>query len=332
MNDKNIFTKKINPFVLKKRINNFFVTLIRTVLIICLCYLILAPLLKNIVVAFTYPLDLGLSTAVWVPTRLSVENWYVAYLVLHYKTSLPYTILHTAIITVLQTVCAAMAGYSFARLHFRFRDFFFVCVLLTIIVPVKIFMLPQYLYFKEFDILGIFRLITGAPLNLLNSSTSIYIMAAFGMGLKGGLFVYIFRQSFRGLPKALEEAAYIDGAGFIQTFTKIVIPSSVTAILTVCVLSFAWNWNDAYFIKLFDQRNTNHLMLAFTKAAASIDEAIAAISTQIPPNFAFLLKNPVYEDAISRVAALLVFLPLIIFFLIIQKKFVQGVERSGLVG
>ena len=318
--------------LLKKHLLSIILASIRYLLIIGLTYLILAPILHNLSTSFTHPGDLGLATSVWIPTRISAENWYVASIVLNYKTALPFTFLHTAIITFLQIICSSMAGYAFARLTFRFRELLFGCVILTILVPATTFMLPQYLYFKDFDIFGIFYLLTGNHLNLLNTPLSIYIMAVTGMGLKGGLFVYIFRQTFRGLPKALEEAAYIDGAGFIKTFTHIVLPSSGAGMITVGVLSFVWNWNDSYFTNLFDNTNVKHLMLSFTRVSAAVDQALNSVAKSIPPSFTFLRQSPVYEEAISRTAAILLFLPLVIVYLIVQRKFVQGIERSGLVG
>ena len=110
------------------------------------------------------------------------------------------------------------------------------------------------------------------------------------------------------------------------------LPSAGPGILTVGVLSYVWSWNDSHYVQLFDNTNVKFLMLAFNKATGSVDEALAAISSKVPVNYAFLLKSPVYEAAIAKTAALLVFLPLVVLYLIVQRKFVQGVERSGIVG
>ena len=309
---------------------SFVVNVFRYALIICLSYLILAPIFINISTAFTYPRDVGLSSSIWIPSRVSTENWHVSMLVLNYKTALPYTLVQTAIIAILQTLCAMLAAYSFARLRFPGRGLLFACVVFTIIVPPQVFMLPQYVYFRNFDFFGIIKAITGKPLNLLGNPLSLVLVNITGVGLKGGLFIYILRQTYRGLPKALEEAAYVDGAGFMRTFWGIVVPSSTSGLLTVMVLSFVWNWNDAYYIRLFDSANTNNLMLAYTRAVGSVDEAIARIASQVPAHYAFLQKNPMYEAAIGKTAALLVFLPLVFLYMIIQRRFVQGVERSGI--
>ena len=300
----------------------------RYLLIICLSYLILAPILINVTTAFTNPRDLNFPSSIWIPARVSIENWHVSALMLDYGKSLPYTLWFTAVVTILQTVNAMMAGYSFARLKFPGRSIFFALAVFTIVVPPQMFMLPQYLFFKEFDILGIIKLCTGKPINLLGNSVSLFVLNALGMGLKSGLYIYIFRA----LPKELEEAAYIDGAGFVRTFTGIVLPSAGPGILTVGVLSYVWCWNDSHYVQLFDNTNVKFLMLAFNKATGSVDEALASISSKVPVSYAFLLKSPVYEAAIAKTAALLVFLPLVVLYLIVQRKFVQGVERSGIVG
>lgn len=316
----------------QKKGKSFLLGLARYALIICLSYLILAPILINLTTAFTNPRDLNFPSSMWIPARVSVENWHVSALMLNYGKSLPYTIVFTGIIAVLQTLSAMMAAYSFARLKFPGRNILFLLAIFTIVVPPKMFMLPQYLFFKEFDVFGIIRLITGKPVNLLGSSVSLFVLNALGMGLKSGLYIYILRQTFRGLPKELEEAAYIDGAGFLRTFTSIVLPSAGAGLLTVAVLSYVWSWNDPHYVRLFDQNNINFLMLAFNKATGSVDEALASISSKVPVNYAFLLKSPVYENAIAKTGALLVFMPLVVMYLFIQRKFVQGVERSGIVG
>ncbi len=318
--------------VVKKKGKRFLLGLLRYLLIICLSYLILAPVFKNLSVAFTNPRDLNFPSSLWVPNRFSIENWHVSWLMLGYAKALPYTLWVTGLTALLQTLSAMLAGYSFARLKFPGRNILFLLVLFTIIVPPQMLMLPQFLYFKEFDIFGLWKLFTGKPINLLESNISLFVLNALGVGLKSGLYIYIFRQTFRALPKELEEAAYIDGAGFMRTFTNIVLPAAGAGILTVMVLSFVWNWNDSHYIRLFDGNNLNNLMLAFNKSTASVDEALAKVSSKVPADYAFILKSPVYESAIAKTAALLVFLPLVILYMIVQRRFVQGVERSGIVG
>lgn len=332
MTDTARMKKQRRKTVFKNKLAAFLIGFMRYSLIICLSYLILSPLIKNLSTAFTFPSELGLQSSVWIPSRSSVENWHVATLVLNYSKTLPYSLVQCLIIALCQLIAPLFAAYAFARLRLPLKRTLFACVILTIVVSPQIFMLPQYLHFRNFDMLGIFKLFTGKPINLLGSPASVILLNILGQGLKGGLFVYIFRQTFLGLPKALEEAAYIDGAGFLRTFFHIVLPSASSSILTVLVLSFVWNWNDPYYIRLLDPQNTNNIMLSFSRAAASIDQAVASISSKIPETYTVLMKNPVYEQAISKTMTLLIIIPLIILYLFIQRRFIQGVERSGITG
>ncbi len=317
----------------QKYLKGFLLGLLRYTLLICLAYLILAPILSNIVTAVTHPADLGLSSSIWIPNRFSLQNMHVTSLILNYWKTLPSSLLYTLIIMLLQLVCTLLAGYSFARLKFTGQNILFFCVIVTIIVPSQIIMLPQYLYFKDFKLLGIIPLYNqGKGMNLLNNPAVIYVLSALGMGLKSGLYIYIFRQTFRGLPKELEQAAYVDGAGFIRTFTSIVLPCAGPGLITVGTLSFVWNWNDVSFLSWFDPANTKSLMFMYIKRTASMKEALDSISSKVPGTYTFLSNNLLYQNAISKTCALFVLIPLIILYLIVQRRFVQGVERSGIVG
>src|SRR5690606_31835267 len=121
----------------------------------------------------------------------------------------------------------------------------------TILVPPQTIMLPTYLQFRNFDFFGIASLFGGQPLNLIDTYAPFYISALFGMGLKTGLYVYIFRQFFRGIPKDIEEAALVDGAGVFTTFVRIILPSAVPALITVMLFSFVWQWNDSFYTTMF---------------------------------------------------------------------------------
>lgn len=307
--------------------------ILRYTLLICLSYLILAPILSNIVTAVTHPADLGLSSSIWIPNRFSTQNLHVSYLILNFGKTLPATFFYTLAVMALQMVCTLLAGYSFARLRFRGQNILFACVVLTILVPSQVIMLPQYLYFRNFTFLGLIPLFNqGSGMNLLNQPSVIYILSLLGMGLKSGLYIYIFRQTFRGLPKELEQAAYVDGAGFLRTFLRIVLPCAGPGLITVGTLSFVWNWNDTSFLSWFDPKNASNLMFMYIKRTASMQEALNGISSKVPGDYTFLTTNLLYQNAISKTCALFVLIPLIILYLFIQRRFVQGVERSGIVG
>ncbi|NLO83582.1 MAG: carbohydrate ABC transporter permease [Clostridiales bacterium] len=328
--------KKITYSYVKKNINNALVLAFKYTLIICISYMILYPLLRMISVTFTHPYDYGSLGSIWIPASPTIDNLKIALIIMDYSKSVLYTTVSTLGITLLQIFNAALAGYSFARLRFRGSGILFALVIFTIIVPPASVMLPQYVYFRNFDILGIFKLITGEKLNLLGNPASMMILAAMGQGVGGGLFIYIFRQFFKGLPKELEESAYVDGASFPRIFFRIVMPLSKPAILTVGVLSFVWNWNDTYFPQLFNPSSSYlrvrlEMLRAPSGGTSNVQLAIGNAISRIPPDVT-RLSSASYDAQILTVCSLLVILPLIVFFIIAQKHFIEGVERSGIVG
>ena len=124
-------------------------------------------------------------------------------------------------------------------------------MLLTLIVPPQMIMIPLYLSFRYFDPLG---LLPGNGINLLNSYWPFALTSATAMGMRNGLFIYIMRQYFRGMPAELEEAAYVDGAGALRTFFQVMLPSAVPVMVIVFLFSFVWQWNDDFYSTLFMAR------------------------------------------------------------------------------
>lgn len=317
----------------KKKLMGVLGMVFRYTLLISLGFVILTPLLKLLKEALTEQSALGMKNSVWIPAEISDQSFLEAYHILNYAKAIVFSLLNTAVLMILQMMCAALAAYSFARLKFKGSNLLFGVVVFTIIVPSQSIMLAQYTSFRNFDILGIFKLITGEPLNLVGSTVAIYILAATGMGVKGGLYIYILRQAIRNLPESIEEAAYVDGAGFLKTFFRIVIPGCSSALTTVGVLSFVWNYADVYFMSLLSPTNL-HLPLKLTRVQTNMMRELQDIYTDglLPDSYLIQWDSPIIQSAVAAACALLVILPLLILYLFIQKRFVQGVERSGLGG
>jgi multiple sugar transport system permease protein len=313
---------RLNPYLFKKISLAVTVGAFRYVLIAALSFMILYPLLIMISNAFFHPYDLGSAATMWIPPIITFNNIIISYSILNYPTALTYTMLCTAAVTVLQMLSSALAGYAFARMPFRGRSVLFMVVILSIIVPPASYMLPQYVLFQQ--------------LSLLQKPASLFLLAALGQGLSGGLFIYIFRQFFRGLPKELEEAAYVDGASLPRTFLGIVLPTARPAFITVGVLSFVWNWNDTTMPQLFNSTpNLLRVRLASLSSASggtsNVQLAINNVLSRLPPDI-IRMQSDAYDTVLLSVCSLLIILPLILLFLVIQKQFVEGVERSGIVG
>ena len=199
----------------------------------------------------------------------------------------------------------------------------FGLVLFTIIVPPQTTMIPMFLKFSNFDVLGIAELtrtIFGmeGQVKLINTPFVMYLPALFGMGIRSGLFIYIFRQSFRGMPKELEEAALIDGCGPLKTFLRVMVPNAAAIYLTGILLSMVWYWNDYYISSmLMDQTKTvtvalSHLREGMWKFVSGKDLELTMLRMQA--------------------GCLLAILPPMVVYFFAQKKFTESVERSGIVG
>ncbi len=318
-------------FWIRRKGGGIFLSFLRYALIICIGQIILMPILKMVSATFMSPEEVGNPISTWIPGTFSTEHLVVAFTLLNYPKALVYTLLTTAGQVVLQVLSAAITGYSFARIRNKKLQKLFAIVILTIVVPPSVMMLPQYLFFRNFDIFGIIEAITGSPINLLGNPVTLYILDFCGMGLKSGLYIYIFRQFFRGLPRELEEAAHMDGCGFVQTLFRIIMPNAMPGIITVSVLSFVWNWNDTYYSNLFVGNRLN-LMIKLNQVSGDMTNTLWGIHGKIPGDFFFEHTNMLYQNSILTSCSMLVILPLIVLFMFIQKRFVESASNAGIVG
>lgn len=329
--DKLAFNGRYIPVVFKRKAARVGAVAFRYILLICLGFVILTPIYMTLKNGITAHSSLGQKNTSWIPSEISTQSFYMAWHILKYNKAVIFSLLNTAVIAFLQTVCASMAAYTFARLKFKGSNLLFGLVIFTIIVPSQSIMLAQYITFRNFDIFHIIQAIAGEPLNLIGSTFAIYILAATGMGVKGGLFIFILRQSYRQLPISIEEAAYVDGAGFLKTFLKIVIPSVSATLTTVGVLSYVWNYADVYFMSLLSSTDL-HLSLKLARIQMNMEWAIFDIEKYVPADIIAQRESPLVQNAVASACAILVILPLLLIYMFVQKRFVQGVERSGLGG
>ena len=189
-------------------------SIFRYLLITGISFIIVYPLLMKVSVALKDKSDIYNPTIYMIPVHFTFDNIRMAAKILDYFPLLGHTLVFAAVTTALTAVSCALAGYGFARFPFPGSGLLFGLVILTILVPTSTLMVPMYLNFRSFDPLGLVHLFTGKPgLNLLNTYWPSLITSATAIGLKAGLFIYIFRQFFKEMPKEIEEAALIDGAG-----------------------------------------------------------------------------------------------------------------------
>ncbi|PCL93189.1 carbohydrate ABC transporter permease [Paenibacillus lautus] len=295
---------------------------IRLTLIAGLSFVILYPILQKISTAVKDKADLYSPVVVWIPENFTMSNFLDAIRIMDYWETLFNTFALSATTTVLTAASCALAGYGFARLKFKGSQFMFACVILTILVPPTTILIPIYLNLKDFTLMGLIPLITGKSANLLNSYWPFILTSLTANSLKAGLYIFIFRQFFRGIPKEVEEAAYIDGAGVGTTFTRIMMPNAIPAVITTTLFSFVWQWNDSF----------------YTTTYLTSSKVMSTQLSSLPYNLSIMLggdpskADPFYLSMVQDTGILLAILPLIVIYLFVQRYFVESIERTGIVG
>lgn len=311
--------------MLRQKIGGAIYSFIRGFFLISVSYVVVFPLiymLSKSLISGDAAID---PSIVWLPREISFANYAKAFKALDFMRSAGVTLGVHMVSALLETAICSWVAYGLARFKFKGNNLIFWCVIVTIIVPSQAIIVPLYLNFSNLDILGICSLlsnITGKniSINILNTGWSFYLPAVFGVGIKSGLFIFIFRQFFRSFPAELEEAASIDGAGPIYTFLKIVVPSSGIAYLCVVIFSVIAYWNDYY------------LSVMFFKANYPLAVSLKDIGENI--TFLGLVSGGgnAASHNITMTGCLLFILPVLILYLILQKKFIQSIERIGIVG
>ena len=306
--------------VARNKIVGFISNILKYILVIGLCFVILYPLILQLAVAFRAPTDVNNTSILWIPGEFSLKNFEVAMIALRYFDALKNSLILSLGVTLLQLVSTSLAGYAFARLKFKGSGLLFGLALFTIVVPQTVISSPLLRNLTELKLVG-------KPITL-------FLMAGLGMGVKSGIFIYLFRQFYRGIPIELEEAASIDGANPFTVFWRIMLPNAKGAIITVALLAFVWQWNDYYFTTLFVSRSnldyvtltTQQVSVLYGLQQALTDAGVWGLMGQD------VTKNPLFTSMILNTSGILVMLPLLVLYFFVQKMFVQGIERSGIVG
>lgn len=242
---------------------------------------------------------------VWLPKSFTLQNIKEVWGVMDFSHTLVNTIVLNIVASVLQVATCSVTGYGFARFKFKGKGLLFGLVVLMIIVPPQITTIPLYLQYKQ--------------LNLLDTGWTMYLPALFSNGIRAGLFIFIFRQFFKGLPKELEDAAYLDGCSPLKTYLVIMVPNAKSSFLTVFLFSIVWYWNDFYVSSsFFTENHTVALMLK------NLD--VNLTQTLFDGQSVSVRMIIVWLEA----GCLLSITPLLVMYVFLQRYFIEGVERSGL--
>ncbi len=310
--------KKHYRYLFWHRIAGYVWPFFRAVIIFGLSFVILYPILYMISTSLRPQSEMNDPSVMWIPKTIRLENFVEIWKAIDYPNTLWNTLVLNIVSSVLQVGTCALTGYGFARFKFKGKNFFFALVLLQIIVPVQIILIPQFSQFRYFDVFGLFNALMGGSINLVDTNLSMYIPALMCNGIRAGLFIYLFRQFFRGLPKELEDAAYLDGCGPFKTFISVMVPNAASSFLTVFIFSIVWYWNDYYVSSMyFTKQNT---------IALKIDGVANIISMYLTNEIGVASDFIVWMEA----GCLLAIAPIVIMYIFLQKYFTEGIARAGL--
>jgi len=323
MTNSSVLTSDLRRKKLKKVKNTLF-NIFRFILLAGICYYILYPFLVKLLLSVMEKGDLYDSTVGIIPRHFTLENLQKVFKYLDYPKSFFMTLAVSLLTTAAQLASCTLVGYGFARYDFPFKKLLFGAVLFILIIPPSTIIIPMYLNYRFFDFSGgLLNMLTGGSVNLIGSVWTFIISGLTCMGYKCGLYIYLIRQYYRSVPKELEEAAMLDGAGHFSTFTRVMLPNAKSILVVVGMLSFVWQWTDIFYSSWF--MKTDNLLsrkLSSLVMNVAVKESVNGVSSM----------DTNYETLLNATGCMLLILPLVIFYILAQKSFVQSVERSGIVG
>ena len=309
------------------KIKSVAIKIVKAVIIIGISYCIIQPWAVLILRAFMDRQDMYSPDVFIIPRNFTIYNIAYVWELLEYGKGIFDSIWYSVLNTFLQITSCVLVAYGFAKFNFRFKRVLFSFVILTIVVPPTTVIINQYLYFLRFDLYGLFKLFNIPPMDMTKGFWVILIKSATAMGIKNGIFIYLIKQMFERVPNEIQEAARVDGANSFTVFYRIMVPSVTTGIISCSLLMFVWSWNDKFLTAWFGS-GKNILIFRVMDIYSILGRASQGYG-HIRPTMEF---TPQVNILLTNVASFMYIAPLIILYIIAQKHFVEGIERSGIVG
>ncbi|MDC7240209.1 MAG: carbohydrate ABC transporter permease [Spirochaetales bacterium] len=204
------------------------------------------------------------------------------------------TFIITGISTIAVVFSSAFIAYGFARLNFPFKKFWFACMLSTLMLPIQIQLIPQYLFFSH--------------LGLVNSFTPVILPNFFGKAF----YIFMIVQFIRGIPRTLDEAAEIDGCNRFRTFFTIIMPLCTPAMITAAIFAFYWTWGE-FLMPLIYLNNPK--LYTVSLALRSFADPSGMTNWGAIYAMSFLSLVPVF-----------------VIFILLQRYLIEGISTEGIKG
>lgn len=291
----------------RKKAGKIIINAIVYILLIEFVFVFVFPYLYMIINSFKYDFDMRDTNTEWIVTRLNQFNYTRAISDLNYWQGLRNNVLVSVLSMIGHVISGSFIAYGLARFKFPGRNFVFMIILLSVIIPPNTLLIPLYIQFAKFNLFG--------KIKFMGNPLPIVVPTFFGFGLKGGLFIFIFRQYFKGLPQSYEESARLEGCGNLGIFFKIILPLAKTGMVVVGILSTIWHWND-YFEPTVYLKGQWTLLF---QRMGNIDYWMAVHTA-----------DGKFINTIVLAACVLITAPLLLIYFLFQKQFMKGIEYTGL--
>ncbi|MBQ7138541.1 MAG: carbohydrate ABC transporter permease [Clostridia bacterium] len=288
------------------------------VLLITIAFIYLYPVLYMFSRSLMSSKDLLDSSAKWIPSAITSQNYKDAIATLDFWNSLWKNIQIAVLPTIAQVFICSMVGYGFARYKFPGRTLWMGILILSFLLPSQTIDMPNYLLFQQLKMMD-------------GSLKPFLLLAVLGQGFKSVLCILIFYNFHRQVPQSLIEAAEIDGADHIKAYFQIAIPLSMAAIVCVTLFSLVWYWNETYLVRTYlgyghtRAEGLTTLMIELQKFEDSYNVTFDARASSVT-------STNKLNDAIKMAGTMLSIAPLLLLYLVLQKQFVESVDRAGITG
>lgn len=281
--------------------------------LICIGFVYLEPILEMISKAMMSSADIVDPSVNWIPKSWSFDNLRVAAQVMKLPETLRNSVLFSGALALAQTIVSAMTAYALSRFSFRGKKFWLLMIILTFIIPVPVLMVPRLMMIVSVQ--------TATGIQLVGTVIPQLVMALLGQGVSSAVLILIFYTSFNLIPKVLDEAAEIDGASAWRVFWSIVVRISGSTILVVFLFSFVWNWNETYITGTLLRGNLPLMPARLDLFNSEFESSASAVGGAFRLNEAYRMS-----------ATLLSISPLLLLYVFVQRKFIQGIENTGITG
>jgi multiple sugar transport system permease protein len=265
-------------------------TALLVALTLAISAVMLLPLVWMLLTSFKPEADIVTFPPRLFPRHVTLQNYIDVWHRIPFARLYLNTIVFAGGVTIVSLILDSMSAYALARLQFRGRGLVLALVLVMLMLPFQVTLIPLY---DLLNSLGWTDTLHGL---IVPRATN-----AFG--------IFFLRQFFLSLPKDLEEAARVDGAGEFRIYRQIVMPLAVPALLTLGLFHFMYNWNDLLWPLIVNQDQAHQTL---------------------PSGLALFMGQHVVEYGVLMAASVMSLVPVVLFFLLIQRRFVEGVATTGI--